>query len=105
MNTGTISQAVAEKITAKKIIAILRRYYGEQLHSIAGALYRGGVELIECTYDQQDCHCISKTAQAIADLSASFKGRILIGAGTVLTVEQVDAAFEAGAKYIISCIS
>lgn len=102
MKTGTISQAVVETIASKKIIAILRRYYGEQLQSIAEALYRGGVGLIECTYDQQDSRCISKTAQAIADLTASLEGKVLIGAGTVLTVEQVDAAFEAGAKYIIS---
>ena len=42
------------------------------------------------------------TAEDIAALTSHFLGRVMIGAGTVITEEQVRLAFDAGAEFIIS---
>ena len=91
-----------EFMEEKKLVCIIRRIYGEELLRLAAALHKGGVELIECTFDQADPHCAERTAEAIDLLGRSFGGEMLFGAGTVLTPEQVTTARDAGARYIIS---
>ena len=91
-----------EFIQENKVITICRKVYGEDLLRLAAALYDGGVKLIEVTFDQADPDCVEKTAEAIRSLCAAFGDRMMFGAGTVLTREQVKAAAEAGARYIIS---
>lgn len=91
-----------EFIEKNKVITIVRRLYGEDLLTLSDALLAGGVRLIECTFDQADPEYIEKTSEAIRALSQRHGGEMLVGAGTVLTSEQVDAAYKAGAKYIIS---
>ncbi len=93
---------VQKEIDQNKVIAICRRIYGEDLYRLADALGRGGIRLMEITFDQADPDCIAKTTQAIHMLADKFEDRLLAGAGTVLTKEQVKAALDAGAHYIIS---
>ena len=83
------------------IVSICRKIYGEDLALLSDALYAGGVRLMEVTYDQSDPDCISKTSQAISLLQARHPD-MFIGAGTVLTREQVKATFDAGGKYVVS---
>ncbi len=85
-----------------KVVSICRRLYGEELAKLANALTSGGIGFIEVTFDQADPDCIVKTTEAIAMLAERFEGKLLPGAGTVVTVEQVKAAKDAGARYIIS---
>ena len=89
-------------VLENKVVSIVRRVYGDDLLKLAHALCDGGVKMIECTFDQQDPCCIEKTTEAISMLCAEFGDRMYFGAGTVLSAKQVDAAAEAGAKYIIS---
>jgi len=89
-------------IEKNKIIVICRRVYGEDLMCLAKALHAGGIRLLEVTFDQANPGCIEKTAQAITMLTKSIGGGLLVGAGTALTKDQVKAAQEAGAKYIVS---
>lgn len=100
----------------KKIIAIVRGTYGEDLKNLALALYKGGIRFIEVTFDQKDPDCLKKTGDAIRMLNSLFeddttdntaesntlKDKLHVGAGTVLNEQQVRTAYEAGAKYIIS---
>lgn len=92
----------AEYIEQNKVIAIVRKVYGEDLINLASALSKGGVNLIECTFDQIDPDCIRKTTDAISALKSNLGDVMHVGAGTVLSVEQVDAAYGAGAEFIIS---
>jgi 2-dehydro-3-deoxyphosphogluconate aldolase/(4S)-4-hydroxy-2-oxoglutarate aldolase len=94
-------KALIDLIAHKKIIAICRGIYGEELLALAAALERGGVHLIEVTFDQSDVEHLRKTSQAIAALSAAMPG-MAVGAGTVITQHQLEAARESGARYIIS---
>ncbi len=93
---------VLEFIQTHKVITICRKVYGEDLKNLAAALCDGGVKLIEVTFDQADPDCISKTAEAITMMNKEFEGKMLFGAGTVLSEDQVKAAADAGAAYIIS---
>ncbi len=94
---------VLDLILEKKIITIVRGTYGEDLRKLAHALYDGGIRFMEVTFDQKDPDCIAKTSEAISMLNSEFAGcDFYAGAGTVLTKEQVKAAFDAGASYIIS---
>lgn len=93
---------VIKFIEDNKIIAICRGIYGDKLINLVKALNEGGVKLVEVTFDQNDDKCIEKTSQAIKSLVEAFKGEVKIGAGTVITAEQVFAAKNAGAEYILS---
>jgi 2-dehydro-3-deoxyphosphogluconate aldolase/(4S)-4-hydroxy-2-oxoglutarate aldolase len=89
-------------IADHKVVVIVRKMYGEDLLNLSKALYEGGVRLMEVTFDQQDPACAKKTAEAIEMLNAHHGEKMMFGAGTVLSVAQVDAAHKAGARYIIS---
>jgi 2-dehydro-3-deoxyphosphogluconate aldolase / (4S)-4-hydroxy-2-oxoglutarate aldolase len=89
-------------IAANKVVVIVRKMYGEDLLNLSRALFAGGVRLMEVTFDQQDPLCAEKTAEAIKMLIAHHDDKMMFGAGTVLSVKQVDAACAAGARYIIS---
>ena len=62
--------------------------------ALAGALVAGGLPVAEVTF---------RTAAAQDSIRAmSARGDILVGAGTVLTVAQVDQAVAAGASFVVS---
>ena len=83
---------VIETIKKEKLIAIVRGIAPEKCLKVAGALYAGGFRLVEITFDQKNPDSWATTAAAIK----------AVGAGTVTSVELVELAASAGAKYIIS---
>jgi 2-dehydro-3-deoxyphosphogluconate aldolase/(4S)-4-hydroxy-2-oxoglutarate aldolase len=88
-------------ILEKKIIAICRGIYGKDLLDLAAALSRGGIAMIEVTFDQSDSENLKKTAEAIGSLNAECPA-LRAGAGTVISAAQLKAAKSAGAEFIIS---
>jgi Entner-Doudoroff aldolase len=97
-----MKQETIEQIIKNKIIVIMRTVNTELLLPTVKALYDGGIRLVEVTFDQSGTFHPSHTAKQIGALNETFGDHMLIGAGTVLTEEQVLYAYEAGAKYIIS---
>ncbi|WP_431210467.1 bifunctional 4-hydroxy-2-oxoglutarate aldolase/2-dehydro-3-deoxy-phosphogluconate aldolase [Puia sp. P3] len=85
-----------EEILRHKIIAILRGCDPANVLAIAGALYDGGVRLLEITLNSPGA------LEAIAAVAKNFGDRMIIGAGTVLTEDEVRAAVGAGARFILS---
>lgn len=79
-----------------KIVAILRGMPPKETLRIAGALYDGGIRLLEVTLNSE------AALPLIEELSATFKGRMLIGAGTVLNVSDATNAIAVGAAFLIS---
>ncbi|MBO5776255.1 MAG: bifunctional 4-hydroxy-2-oxoglutarate aldolase/2-dehydro-3-deoxy-phosphogluconate aldolase, partial [Clostridia bacterium] len=63
---------------------------------------KGGIKLVEVTFDQSGKITDEETASNIRAIKEHFAGRIRVGAGTFMTVEQVELAYKAGAEYIIS---
>ena len=93
---------IAERMEREKIIAIVRGTFGEELLRLARALYDGGIKFLEVTFVQNAAGCIGATTEAIRMLTSELPEDVCIGAGTVMNREQVDAAKDAGARYIIS---
>lgn len=91
-----------EWVNAKKIIAIVRGLKPEYMLKLAEALYAGGIDLMEVTFNQKDPTTWKDTAAAIKAIGEHMEGKMLAGAGTVLTMEQLQMAYDAGAKYIIT---
>lgn len=97
-----MSQSVLEKILAGKIVAIVRGIPSSKIVGLATALEKGGVNCIEVTFDQSSEEKAKDTLAAISAIKAALGNRVCVGAGTVMTVEQVNQAVEAGAEYMIS---
>lgn len=91
-----------KKIKHEKIIVITRGIYGESLIKLAQALYNGGIRCFEITYDPTDSNTCQKIKENMKALHNRFKDELYLGVGTVLSMEQVHNAKEAGAKFIVS---
>lgn len=85
-----------EQILRHKIVAILRGFPAAEVLNIAAALYDGGIRLLEVTLNSDDA------LPLIKKVSVEFENKMLIGAGTVLTVKDARSAIDAGAKFLIS---
>lgn len=94
--------SVLETMEKSRIVVIVRGTYGENLLNLAKAMYAGGMRFMEVTFAQDDPNCITKTSDAISSLIESLPCDMHFGAGTVLNKNQVKAAYDAGAKFIIS---
>ena len=90
------------KILNDKVIAIVRGIYDEDCLNLAKALHKGGVNLLEVTFDQKSHEERLRTVNTIKMLNEELGDMMAFGAGTVTTVEMVEMAKEAGSKFIIS---
>ena len=95
-------ESIIRQIEEKKIIAIIRGLDIEKMIDTVRALQMGGIRFAEVTFDSTEKTSPEKTAEAIRVLDRTFQGAVQIGAGTVLTPRQVELAYSAGARYIIS---
>ena len=84
------------QILEHKIVAILRGMPPKEIMPVANALYAGGIRILEITLNSTDA------LPLIEQLSVAFKGRMLIGAGTVLNTADAANAIAAGAAFLIS---
>lgn len=92
---------VLKEIQKRRLIAIVRNIPFGQITELAQALYQGGITCMEVTFDQSS-DSLKETLCSIEKLRLKFEGKIFVGAGTVISEEQVALAVEAGAEYIIS---
>lgn len=95
-------EEMIQAVMDHKLIAIMRGVEKGQAALVAEALFRGGIRCLEVTFNQRHgLHC-SHTREIISDLNQRFGSRMHIGAGTVMSVEQVQAAYEGGASFILA---
>ncbi|OAN66117.1 2-dehydro-3-deoxy-6-phosphogalactonate aldolase [Sphingomonas sp. TDK1] len=78
------------------LIAILRGVRPDEVEAIGDELVAAGFTLIEVPLNSPD------PLESVSRLARRFAGRAIIGAGTVLRVEQVQAVADAGGTMIIS---
>ena len=95
-------EEIINAVCEHKIIAILRNIPSDKLIRLAEALYDGGIRLLEITFNANGDVSDADVAKNISILTNHFKDKMYIGAGTVLTAEQVRLARSGGASYIIS---
>ena len=95
-------ESVIQKISDEKVIAIVRGFYGEDCLNLARALHKGGVTLLEATFDQKSGEERLRTVETIRLLNRELGEVMTFGAGTVTTVEMVELAKQAGARFVVS---
>lgn len=89
-------------VKEKKIVAILRNIPLEDSIPVARALYAGGIRVMEFTYDHALPGCMEINSRQVESVCREFGSEMLVGCGTVLTEEEVQAGFQAGARLIVS---
>ncbi len=81
-------------LRAARLVPVVVLDDAKDADPLAAALVAGGLPVAEVTF---------RTAAAQDSIRAmADRGDLLLGAGTVLTVEQVDQAVAAGASYVVS---
>lgn len=93
---------IIKDIETNKIVVILRGLTEEQLINTVDAMAKGGIKLVEVTFDQSGKISDELTASHIRMLNEKFAGVVRFGAGTVMSEKQVELAYQAGAEFIIS---
>ena len=78
------------------LIAILRGVNPQEAEAIGDALVEGGIRIIEVPLNSPD------PLDSIKRLSMRLEGRAMIGAGTVLKVDQIGPIRAAGGRLIVS---
>jgi len=97
-----MKNTVVNSILENKIVVIVRGVAKEKLIPLAEAMYAGGIRLLEITYSANKSVSDEETAENIRALAEHFGDRMYIGAGTVLSEEQVELTKNVGGKFIIS---
>lgn len=95
-------EQIIQKVLDKKIVAIVRGVYGEDCVKLAQALYAGGIELLEVTFDQSKPELLERTSDTIRQLVESLGDKMFFGAGTVTSLRMLELAKNAGARFIVS---
>lgn len=93
---------VLAALNRHRLVAILRGVPMERLDGVVGALLRGGVRILEFTFDHTREDCIAENAAKIRRTAERFGGEVLVGCGTAMSVPEVEAARDAGACLVIS---
>jgi 2-dehydro-3-deoxyphosphogalactonate aldolase len=78
------------------LIAIIRGVKPEEALMVADAMYRAGIRVLEVPLNSPEPY------KSIASIAEHFGDRMLIGAGTVLTEDQVLKVKDSGGEIIVS---
>ncbi len=84
-----------EKFLQKPVMGIIRGMDKAHIGPVHGAIKNAGLETIEITMNTKGASGI------ISSIKEMSKGDISVGAGTVLSVKDLDEALEAGAEFVV----
>jgi 2-dehydro-3-deoxyphosphogluconate aldolase/(4S)-4-hydroxy-2-oxoglutarate aldolase len=86
---------ILTRLEKEKIVPVIKLENSKDALPLADALIKGGINVAEVTF---------RTDAAAASIAAIRKNRpdMLVGAGTVLTLDQLNLAIEAGASFIVA---
>jgi 2-dehydro-3-deoxyphosphogluconate aldolase/(4S)-4-hydroxy-2-oxoglutarate aldolase len=92
MQPASLRSALADR----RIIVVVRAADAGDAEAIARAAAEGGLRAVEITTS------VPGAAALIARLRGALADDVLVGAGTVLSVRQLDAVVAAGAQFVVS---
>ena len=94
---GSKASAMAERIRAQGLVAIIRgNFTRQQILAIGEVLLAAGTPVMEVTLNTTDA------LGAIAALRQQFGDQLIVGAGTVRTAEQLQQTVAAGAQFTVA---
>ena len=91
---------VLKALDETKLVAIIRGMDPDVCLKLADAYVRGGIRLVEVTFDQTGDP--RKTVEAIRAIREAFAGRLHVGAGTVLTDAQLQSVIDVGGEFMVT---
>jgi 2-dehydro-3-deoxyphosphogluconate aldolase/(4S)-4-hydroxy-2-oxoglutarate aldolase len=91
-----MTHALLPSISRAGIVATLRAPSADAAYAAVDALVAGGITAIEVTYTTPQAGAV------IAGLSDRFGDAIILGAGTLTRVEQVEESASSGAQFFVS---
>lgn len=90
-----LMEKMMQKISKIGIVPVVKLDHAKDAAPLAKALIDGGLACAEITFRTDAAE------ESIKNISKEFP-EMLVGAGTVLTMEQLDKAINAGAKFVVS---
>ena len=97
-----MKEDVEKLVCESRIIAIIRGFKPDICLKLADAYARGGIRMVEVTFNQASPETWADTVAAIRVIREHFFGDIRVGAGTVLTEAQLTMMEDAGGEYIVT---
>ena len=91
-----------KEYSERKVIVVCRGVAEDEIVKVASALYDGGIRFMEVPFNQADPSTFATTAAKIKAVKEGLGGKMHVGAGTVITMEQFEIAKQAGAEIIVS---
>lgn len=85
-----------------RFVGLFRHIPPQYALEAAKAMYEGGVRIFEITFDPTGNTTTEQTCGIMRQIRENFGGEVCVGAGTVLSVETAEAAWEAGAEFVVS---
>jgi 2-dehydro-3-deoxyphosphogalactonate aldolase len=92
----TLHEEFLDRLNAMPVVAILRGVTPAEVEGVVEAIVAAGVTLIEVPLNSPDPFA------SISLMAKRFAGRAIIGAGTVLSVADVQRCKDAGSQIIVS---
>ena len=86
---------LADSLSVYRIVPVIQLDHVENALPLAQSLIRGGLSCAEITFRTD------AAAASIAAVSSACPD-MFVGAGTILTADQADAAIQAGARFLVS---
>jgi len=93
-------QQVSHAIAEHKVFAIIRGVSPELIIPTVDALIKGGVHLLEVTFDRNGS--MADTLACVEIIRNTFAEQVICGVGTTTDERQVNAAARAGAQFVVS---
>ena len=84
------------------IVAIIRGFEPDVCLRLAEAYFKGGINMVEVTFNQKYPRTWKDTAAAIKAIKDTFNDSVMVGAGTVLTEEQLKICEDAGGEFMVT---
>jgi len=87
---------VIHKIAEIGIIPVVRAASVDEANLAVEAICAGGIPVVEITMT------VPNAVTVIREVAQQYKGRVLVGAGTVTNADQADHCIHAGAEFLVS---
>ena len=87
---------VIRKIGEIGIVPVVRAATVDEATRAVEAICAGGIPVVEITMT------VPNAVSVIREVAQQYRGRVLIGAGTVTTAEQAESCIRAGAEFLVS---
>lgn len=87
---------VIRKIGEVGIVPVVRAASVDEANGAIEAICAGGISIVEVTMT------VPNAVTVIREVAQQYRGKVLVGAGTVTTAQQAEDCIEAGAEFLVS---